>query len=134
MENNVSDPLWLFEFLVMPMGFTNTPATFQHFMNNIFQDMSNVFVVVYLDNILVYSELETLHCDHVQCVRTRLHENNLHITAVCIIQGMRLFILKKKKMSRELDISVNFARNDLNLFLSYSLKNRLVHHNKISLI
>ena len=31
------------------------------------------------------------------------------LTAVCIIQGMRLFILKKKKMSRELDISVNFA-------------------------
>ena len=55
-------------------------------------------------------------------------------TAVCIIQGMRLFILKKKKMSCERDISVNFAQNDLNLFLSYSLKNRLVHHNKILLI
>ena len=36
-------------------------------------------------------------------------------------------------MSRERDISVNFAQNDLNLFLSYSLKNRLVHHNKILL-
>ena len=55
-------------------------------------------------------------------------------TAVCIIQGMRLFILKKQKMSCELDISVNFAQNDLNLFLSYSLKNRLVHHNKMLLI
>ena len=44
------------------------------------------------------------------------------------------FHFEKKKMSRELDISVNFVRNDLNLFLSYSLKNRLVHHNKILLI
>ena len=34
---------------------------------------------------------------------------NNSVTAVCIIQGMRLFILKKKKMSRELDISINFA-------------------------
>ena len=54
-----------FEFLVMPMGLTNAPATFQHFMNDIFQDMSNIFVVVYLDNILVYSKLEMLHRDHV---------------------------------------------------------------------
>ena len=61
------------------MGLTNAPATFQHFMNDIFQDMSNVFVIVYLDNILMYSELETLHCDHVQRALTRLHENNLHI-------------------------------------------------------
>src|SRR6266481_5133220 len=33
----------------MPMGLTNAPATFQHFMNDIFQDMSDIFVVVYLD-------------------------------------------------------------------------------------
>ena len=44
------------------------------------------------------------------------------------------FHFEKKKMSCELDISVSFACNDLNLFLSYSLKNRLVHHNKTLLI
>ena len=63
----------------MPMGLTNAPATFQHFMNNIFQDMSDVFVVVYLDDILMYSKSETIHHDHVQCILTHLHENNLHV-------------------------------------------------------
>ena len=68
-----------FEFLVMPMGLTNVPATFQHFMNDIFQDMSDVFMVVYLDDILVYSESEHVHRDHVQQVLTCLRENNLHV-------------------------------------------------------
>src|SRR6266481_1240918 len=45
-----------FKFLVMLMGLTNAPATFQHFMKDIFQDMSDIFVIVYLDDILVYSE------------------------------------------------------------------------------
>jgi len=54
-----------FEFLVMPMGLTNAPATFQHFMNNIFQDMSDLFIVVYLDDILVFSNSVEEHRDHV---------------------------------------------------------------------
>ena len=61
------------------MGLTNALATFQHFMNDIFQDMSDVFVVVYLDNILVYSKSETIHHDHIQCILMHLCENNLHV-------------------------------------------------------
>ena len=68
-----------FEFLVMPMGLTNAPATFQHFMNDIFQDMSNLFVVVYLNDILVFSESIKLHQGHVWHALSRLWENNLHI-------------------------------------------------------
>src|SRR6266481_994373 len=68
-----------FEFLVMPMGLTNAPAAFQHFMNNIFQDMSNLFIVVYLDNILVFSNSVDKHHDHIQRVLTQLQEHNLHV-------------------------------------------------------
>ena len=68
-----------FEFLVMPMGLTNALATFQHFMNDIFQDMSDLFVMVYLDDILVFSESIKLHQGHVRHVLSRLWENNLHV-------------------------------------------------------
>ena len=61
------------------MGLTNAPATFQHFMNDIFQDMSDLFVMVYLDDILVFSESIELHEGHVQRVLSRLRENNLHV-------------------------------------------------------
>ena len=61
------------------MGLTNAPATFQHFMNDIFQDMSNLFVMVYLDDILVFSESIELHQGHVRHVLSRLWENNLHV-------------------------------------------------------
>ena len=43
-----------FEYLVMLFGLTNAPATFQRLMNNIFHDLVDVYMVVYLDNILIY--------------------------------------------------------------------------------
>ncbi|KAG5724402.1 hypothetical protein E4T56_gene15992 [Termitomyces sp. T112] len=58
----------LFEYLVMPFRMTNSPATFQYFMNDIFHDMNDVFVIVYLDNILIYSNLPVEHLEHVRCV------------------------------------------------------------------
>ncbi|KAF8761975.1 hypothetical protein RHS01_00171 [Rhizoctonia solani] len=52
----------LFEYLVMPFGLTNAPAAFQHFMNNLFRDLIDVTVVIYLDDILIFSERpETTH-------------------------------------------------------------------------
>ena len=45
----------LFEWVIMPMGLTNAPATFMRTMNNLFSDMLDSGVAVFLDNILVYS-------------------------------------------------------------------------------
>ena len=47
-------------------------------MNNIFHDMANIFVIVYLDNILVFSDNEAEHEEHVRRVLQRLREHNLH--------------------------------------------------------
>ena len=68
-----------FEYWVMPFGLTNAPATFQHFMNDLFQDVADEFVVVYLDDILIYSKDPEKHPEHVRLVLERLREANLHV-------------------------------------------------------
>ncbi|KAG5735334.1 hypothetical protein E4T56_gene11036 [Termitomyces sp. T112] len=68
----------LFEYLVMPFRMTNSPATFQYFMNNIFHNMNDVFVIVYLDDILIYLNLPAEHSEHVHRVLEQLREYHLH--------------------------------------------------------
>ena len=65
MEDSLPDPLRLLEWLVMPEGLTNAPAAFQCFMNDIFTDMIDINVIVYLDYILVYLDNLTKHKLHI---------------------------------------------------------------------
>ena len=57
-----------FKYLVMPFRLTNAPAIFQHFMNDIFQDMAHLFVIVYLDDILIFLKNKEDHQKHVWMV------------------------------------------------------------------
>ncbi|QRV98272.1 Transposon Tf2-11 polyprotein [Ceratobasidium sp. AG-Ba] len=68
----------LFEPLVMQFGLANAPAVFMHFMNEIFRDLLGISVVVYMDDILIFSESEGDHIEHVKEVLKRLKKNKLY--------------------------------------------------------
>ena len=61
-----------FEYTVMPFGLCNAPSTFQSFVNDIFSDLVEEFLVVYLDDILVYSKTLKDHTCHLKEVLRRL--------------------------------------------------------------
>jgi len=66
-----------YEYRVMPFGLTNAPATFQHLMNDIFRDFLDIFIIIYLDDLLVFSKCELEHITHVTSVLQRLQDNKL---------------------------------------------------------
>ncbi|KAL0157229.1 hypothetical protein M9458_048475, partial [Cirrhinus mrigala] len=67
-----------YEYLVMPFGLSNSPSVFQAMINDVFRDMLNKFVIVYIDDILVYSENLQDHIQHVRAVLKRLIQNQLY--------------------------------------------------------
>ena len=67
-----------FEFTVMPFGLTNTPAAFMDLMHMVFQTYLDQFVVVFVDDILIYSQLEWEHEYHLRIVLQLLRDHQLY--------------------------------------------------------
>ncbi len=67
-----------YKFLVMPFGLTNALATFCTLMNDIFREWLDDFVIVYIDDILIYSGSLEEHVEHFRKVFQRLRENKLY--------------------------------------------------------
>ncbi|WVZ85064.1 hypothetical protein U9M48_032026 [Paspalum notatum var. saurae] len=68
----------LYEYLVMSFGLTNAPAFFMYLMNSVFMNELDKFVVVFIDDILVYSKNEKEHEEHLRIVLSRLREHKLY--------------------------------------------------------
>jgi hypothetical protein len=68
----------LYEYLVMSFGLTNMPAYFMYLMNSIFMPELDKFVVVFIDDILVYTKNEEEHTGHLHIVLQRLREHRLY--------------------------------------------------------
>ncbi|XP_068317376.1 uncharacterized protein [Pyrus communis] len=67
-----------YEFLVMPFGLTNAPAAFMDLMNRVFQPYLDRFVIVFIDDILVYLKSKAEHVRHLTLVLKRLREHQLY--------------------------------------------------------
>jgi hypothetical protein len=57
-----------FEYTFMPFGLTNAPAVFQHLANDIFRDLFDICLIIYLDDLLIYSKTREEHDSHVLLV------------------------------------------------------------------
>jgi hypothetical protein len=68
----------LYECLVMSFGLTNAPAYYMNLMNKVLKEYLDQFVVVFIDEILVYSKNEEAHEDHLRLVLQKLHDNQLY--------------------------------------------------------
>lgn len=121
-----------FEYLVMPFGLSNAPAFFQALVNDVLRDFLNVFVFVYLDDILIFSKDLSDHKRHVRSVLQRLLENKLFVKAEkCEFHGSSVtflgFILEggqirptEEKIKAVVDWPIPETRKQLQRFLGFA--------------
>ncbi len=84
----------LFEYLVMPFGLTNAPASFQSFINGVLRPYLEITVVVYLDDVLVFSRNPFQHEKHVQEVLKVLFKARLYAKlSKCLFSVTRILFL-----------------------------------------
>ena len=67
-----------FEFIVMPFGLTNAPAAFMDLMHRVFQPYLDLFVIVFVDDILIYSQSEWEYEYHLRIVLQLLRDHQLY--------------------------------------------------------
>ena len=74
-----TSPMGLFEFTRMPFGLVNAPATFQRLMSTVFGDLNFVSLLIYLDDIIVFSSTLDEHIERLRQVFSRLRSHGLKL-------------------------------------------------------
>ncbi|TYK30962.1 ty3-gypsy retrotransposon protein [Cucumis melo var. makuwa] len=67
-----------YEFITMSFGLTNAPAVFMDLMNRVFREFLDTFVIVFIDDILIYSKTEAKHEEHLRMILQTLRDNKLY--------------------------------------------------------
>jgi hypothetical protein len=69
----------LYEYMVISFGLTNALAYFMYLMNKVFMEFLDKFVIVFIDDILVYSRSEEKHEEHLRLVLQKLRDHRLYV-------------------------------------------------------
>jgi hypothetical protein len=118
----------IYEFTVMSLGLTNAPAYFMYLMNSVFMDYLDKFVVAFIDDILICSQNEQEHEEHLRKVLQRLRDWQLYaklskcefwISEVLFLGHIISWTGKHQKMSEESRVSSEWLVN-INVSLKVS--------------
>ncbi|KAL0177558.1 hypothetical protein M9458_026452, partial [Cirrhinus mrigala] len=104
-----------YEYRVMPFGLANSPSYFQAFVNEVFRDMLNRWVIVYMDDILIFSNTRSDHIQHVRAVLQRLIQHRLYAKEEkCLFHQERIaflgYVISPEGVAMD-DSKVNAVRN-----------------------
>ncbi|KAF8748806.1 hypothetical protein RHS01_10558 [Rhizoctonia solani] len=132
MENRLPHQVWSIQVPGHGLCLTNAPTTFQHFMNKLFKDLLDVCIIIYLNDILIYSKDDTSHAQHVHEVLHWLMDDQLfckaskctfHITSVeylGIIVSDKGFSLDKLKIQAVQEWPIPTKVKEVQSFLGFA--------------
>ncbi len=114
-----------FEYLVIPFGLTNAPASFQNLINDTLRQYLDISVIVYLDDILMFSKTREKHITHVKQVLDKLQQNQLWAKAEKCTFFKRLTSwatsYRKEKEIKKVDAVLSWPTvYDIQVFLGFA--------------
>jgi hypothetical protein len=93
-QDNIKNKIWHYEFTVVPFGLSNAPTIVMCLMNGVFREYLDKFVIVFLDDIIIYSKSEEEHEEHLRMVLQVLREHKLYAKlSKCIFYQKKIHYL-----------------------------------------